>query len=497
MGSSTDRGQRGRRLVARACAAAAIVSLGLAGFGPASAQEPPPEVPDVFRAAASAQVLSAFLDRDALLPVNEAFRFIALDGDGTYESSNQTARASLFYPGNGVISGPSLACGTFGAQAPEQFAPLLDACSQYQYPLTVFADSLNPEGTTTGSQELGEPSDPVSARAVRAVARAGLEGSVTDASMTDLQVLGFPAAGPIDLPLPLPGAPELDATVVSIDSARSLTDERIDDAGRLVVRSEAILDGVRLVGGLIEIGSIHSVSTVTDDGKGAKERGGSLEVSDVTVGGIPAQLTEDGLVVGSPTGADGPLVQRLTTAVNDLLGGLGVRVTTLAVEDGVEDSGVAFARSGGVLVEFEVDAQGAPILPGPQGDVDPNGLYKGVLTLGQTGATGLAAQIEDPVFVPGGVSAPDVPAVEVGAGGGGSTGGTPLNAGFDDVSGGGDAELGAPSAPSAPGQRVVSLSEVLAAGRVELTYLAFTLMAFAVCLGPRFVLPARLPGSAP
>ena len=42
--------------------------------------------------------------------------------------------------------------------------------------LMVFADSLNPEGATTGSQELGEPSDPVSARAVRAVARAGLEG---------------------------------------------------------------------------------------------------------------------------------------------------------------------------------------------------------------------------------------------------------------------------------------------------------------------------------
>jgi hypothetical protein len=486
-----------RRRAARGCVAAALVSLVLAGVGSAAAQEEAPALPDVFRASASSQVLSAFLDRDALLPVNDAFRFIALDGQGTYESSNQTARASLFYPGNGVISGPSLACGTFGAQAPPEFGPLLEACAQYQYPLTVFADSLNPQGSTTGSLELGEPSDPASARAVRAVARAGLEGSMSDAAMTDLQVLGFPAAGPLDTPLPLPGAPELDATVISIDSAQSLTDERIDDAGRLVVRSEAILDGVRLLGGLIEIGSIRSSSTVVDDGKGTKERGATLDVSDVTVGGVPAQITEDGLVVGSPTGADGPLVQRLSGALNDLLGGLGVQVTTLAVEDGEEESGVAFARSGGVLVEFDVDAQGAPILPGPQGDVDPNGLYKGVITLGQTGATGLAAHIEDPPFVPGGgPTAPDVPAVDIGAGGAGS--GAPLNAGFDDLAGdAGDAELGAPTGPAAPGQRIVSLSEALAAGRVELVYLAFTLMTLAVCLGPRFVLPARLPGSAP
>ena len=159
---------------------------------------------------------------------------------------------------------------------------------------------------------------------------------------------------------------------------------------------------------------------------------------------------------------------------------------------------MAFARSGGVLVEFEVDAQGAPILPGPQGDVDPNGLYKGVLTLGQTGATGLAAQIEDPVFVPGGsASAPDIPALDTGAGAGVPVA-PPSGSGLDDVgAGAGDPELAGPSGPAAPGQRVVSLSEVLAAGRVELTYLAFTLMAFAVCLGPRFVVPSRLPGSAP
>lgn len=476
-----------------------MASLALAGFGSAAAQEEPAELPDVFRASASAQVLSAFLDRDALLPVNEAFRFIALDGQSTYESSNQTARASLFYPGNGVISGPSLACGTFGAGAPAQLGPLLDACSQYQYPLTVFADSLDPDGTSLGAQSLGAPSDPVSGRAVRATARAGIEGSFSDAAMSNLRIGGFPVSGPIDSPLPLPDTPDLDDTLLSIDSARSTTDEHVDDAGRLVVRSEAVLGGVRLLGGLIEIGAMRSVSNVVADGTGGTEHRGDLEISGVTVGGIPAEITQDGLVVGSPTGADGPLVQRLTSTVNDLLAALGVRVTALAVEDG-EQAGAAFARSGGLLVEFAIDLRGAPILPGPIGDIDLNGVYEGVLALGQTGATGLAAQIEDPVFVPGGTpSAPDVPAFDpaAGAGGGGGSAVPSSGTGFDLDDGGTDPELAGPAGPAAPGQRVVSLSEVLAAGRVELTYLAFTLMAFAVCLGPRFIVPSRLPGSAP
>ena len=489
-----------RRWAARACVGAAIVCLVLAGLGSAGAQEDAPARPDVFRSDASAELLSASLDRGALLPVNDAFHFIALDGTGTYESSNQTARASLFYPGNGIISGPGLACSTFGGQFPEQFAPILDACLQYRYPLTVFADSLNPDGATTGSLQLGERSDPVSGRAVRAVAHADDDASRTDAALADLRVMGLPAFGPVPLPMPVPGGPELDSTIVTVANATSSTDQHIDDAGRLIAEATTTMQGVRLVGGLIQIDSLRSVSRIVDDGRGAPSEEADLTIGGITVGGVPAQITDDGLVVGSPTGADGPLVQQLASSLNDLLRDLGVQITPLAVEHGEDDAGLAFARSGGVLVEYGVDVQDLPILPGPQGDVDPNGFYTGTIVLGQTGVRGLAAHIDLPesAALPptdGGVGAlPDT------AGRITDTGGTFRPPAATGPAAAAPAPAAAtPSAASATGGRqlVVSVSEALAPGRVRLTYLAFTFIALAMCIGPRFILPARLSGSRP
>lgn len=79
---------------------------------------------------------------------------------------------------------------------------------------------------------------------------------------------------------------------------------------------------------------------------GKQTQSADLEISGVLVGGIPAKITEEGLIVGSPTGADGPLAQQLTAVVNDLVRAAKVRVTAVDVEKGVDDSGLAFARSG-------------------------------------------------------------------------------------------------------------------------------------------------------
>ena len=95
------------------------------------------------------------------MPVPDVFNFIALDGSAEYGSSSQQARASLLFPGNGVILGPSLACGTFGGQFPPQFKPILDTCLKYQYPLTVFADSFNPDNSTNGSLAFGTPKNDI------------------------------------------------------------------------------------------------------------------------------------------------------------------------------------------------------------------------------------------------------------------------------------------------------------------------------------------------
>lgn len=489
-------GLRTRGRLSRASAIGAVGCFLLVAVGSVGAQEEATPRPDVFRASAEALVSSAFLDREALLPVPEAFRFIALEGTGTYESSNQTARSSIFFPGNGVVTGPNLACGTFGSQFPEQFRPVIDACLETSYPLTVFADSLNPDAASTGGSQLGRSGDPVSAKAVRAVAHAAPDASFTDAAMSNLRVGGLPGFGAVIGAVPVPGTPELDDTVFTIEGAEARTDQRIDEAGMLIVEAESVLSGVKLVGGLVEIGSVRSVASLTDDGRGRTSRTVDLEVSGVTVGGVPAEITEDGLVVGDPTGADGPLAQQLTQLVNQLVGGLGLEVTALETEDGVDDNGVAFARVGGVLVEFNIDVQGLPILPGPIGDIDPNGIYTGIIQLGAAGATGISSFIDVPPFEPGGVppliggsSTPTfTPPTS------GSTAGGPVSGGTAVVP---DTTLDA-SAPTTPDQQpqfLVSVVDELYAGRLELLYLAFTLMALAICLGPRLALPARLPRS--
>ena len=119
---------------------------------------------------------SVNVNRDALLPVEGVFRFVALDGDSVYETDLQTARASLFYPGEGVIQGPNLACGTFGGQFPPEFKPVLDACLSYKYPLTVRADASDADAATDGAATLGKPTDPMSADAVGAAAHAAADG---------------------------------------------------------------------------------------------------------------------------------------------------------------------------------------------------------------------------------------------------------------------------------------------------------------------------------
>ena len=79
-----------------------------------------------------------------------------LQGQSAYETDRQTAQASILYPGQGVLQGPNLACGTFGSAFPAQFAPILEACTKFDYPLTVSADSTAPDKSTLGGLQLGK-----------------------------------------------------------------------------------------------------------------------------------------------------------------------------------------------------------------------------------------------------------------------------------------------------------------------------------------------------
>ena len=196
--------------------------------------------------------------------------------------------------------------------------------------------------------------------------------------------------------------------MLRIGNATSRTDQRID-AGKLVVVAESKLTGVTMVGGLVKIGSIVSTSTATDDGQGKRTAVADVEVSGVTVAGFPAQVTEDGLVIGSPSGM-GPIKQQVQQAANQLLATLGVRISLLDNVESTDDgTGLARAQAPGVLVEVTTRADGAPPVPGPLGDIDLNGDYVGTIQLGSSGAAAGATNFDDEVIAaPGDVSA-DVP----------------------------------------------------------------------------------------
>lgn len=476
------RGRRGRA-PRRLCLGAAGVCALAALAAPSHAQEDGVGVaPEVFRGSASALVASVEADRAALLPVPEVFRFIALDTTSTYETDLQTARASLLFPGNGLMLGPNLVCGTFAGGAPPEFEPLIDACLQYEYPLSVRADASNPSASTEGAITLGAPTDPISGDAVSARAHADPDGASSYAAMQELRVLGLPALGPIEL-LPLEEL-QLDTSILTIEDATSRTDQAIV-GGVLTAHAESVLTGVRLVGGLIEIGSIRSVSHVTDDAAGVRTAESSLEVSGVTVGGVPAQITDQGLVVGSPSGGSGPIQQQLQTALNELVEALGVRITVLEAEQTLDDGGQAVASVGGLLVEVATDVQGLPILPGPVGDIDLNGTYVGTIQLGNSAAAAGAVNFDD--FVPS-VDVPDFDSGGFVADGAGTIdlGALPNPAPAANETAPGSPPAGGPS-------ELVRIFDTFG-GRMGLLYLAFAFAVLGLCVMPKLTVPPRLPG---
>jgi hypothetical protein len=477
-----------RRSARRACLVAAAACLLLALFAPTSPAQEDDTIPrpEVFRGAASSRAASVAADRDALLPVPDLFRFIALDGFGMYESSTRQARASLLFPGNGLILGPSLVCGTFGAQFPAEFKPVLDTCLQYKYPLTVFADDFAPDGASSGSLAFGAPDDPLSGNAVRAAAHAGEDAVTTDAEMQDLRVLGLPALGSVSPLLASLGVETIDASLFTVDSATSRTNQRIV-RGSLVVDAEATLSGISMIGGLVRIGSLRSESHVTDDAHGKRTADAMFEVNGVTVGGVPAQITEEGLVLGTPAGGLGPLVDQLQAQLNELLRALNLTVTVLGAEESTDDEGSAVASVGGLLIEFSAPVDGLPAVPGPLGDLDLNGAYAGSLQLGATAARGAAFS-----FDPDAVSEPSAdPGFDPGSSFDGGAGG---DLSLPDLPAAPSTPPASPDGPSASPPQLTRALEDLFGDRLGLVYLSLMFAVLGLCIAPRLFTPARLPG---
>jgi hypothetical protein len=235
----------------------------------------------------------------------------------------------------------------------------------------------------------------------------------------------------------------------------------------------------------VRIGSIRSESHVTDDANGGRTASADLQVSGVTVAGLPAEITEDGLILGSPSGALGPLLRQLQVQVNELLRSLGLTVALLETTEDTDVDGNAVASADGLLISFAHEIAGLPAIPGPLGEIDPNGLLTASVQLGTTAARGAAFAFD-----------PDAPPEDSGVIGDVDFGST--TDGFDvalpDLP---DAVPGnvAPSSPPAldtsrPTRSVADLFD----DRLGLLYLAMCFAALGLCIVPRLTVPARLPG---
>ncbi|MBA2609898.1 MAG: hypothetical protein H0U92_13230 [Actinobacteria bacterium] len=454
--------------------------------------------PEVFSGNASATGVSIGANREALLPIEDLFKFIALDGKSVYSSSTHSARASLLFPGNGLILGPSLACGTFGGQFPPEFKPILDTCLQYKYPLSVTADDFQPDAATSGSLVLGTPTEDISGEAILAKAHAADDASTTDAVINSLRVAGIPPFGPLNIPVP---QLQLDGSVFSADSSSARTDQRIVK-GELVTDAKATLSGLRLLGGLIGIGNIVSESRITDNGQGARSAAADLDITGVTVAGQPAKITNKGIVVNDPKNPT-PLDKALFDQANNVLKQFDVKISVLPTEEKLANGGPASATVGGLLLEFSRDVQGLPLLPSPiGGELDPNGRYTVTVQLASTGANGSAANfgsdgenggLTDNLLDTGGDSLDAS---------GGDLGGFADGASFDSgnlnadgSSGGSDVGGTAKDAGRSGGPRALASNVANNfGGRLGLLYLAMVLSVLALCISPRLALTARLPG---
>jgi hypothetical protein len=474
----------------RVLLALAGTSLLLAFVSPSAGAQsdddtPPPEV---FGANASSRAVSINLDRAGLLPVPDVFNFIAMDGYGEYGSSSAQARASLLFPGNGALLGPGLVCGTFGGSFPSQFKPILDTCLKYNYPLTVFADSFNPDSSTNGSLALGTPSNDIQADATMARAHAAADAARTDAVLSDLRVLGIPPFGPVAIP----GSDQLslDTSIVDIDHGSSRTDQHTVKGG-LVTDAKVTLSGIKLVGGLIHIKNLVSESRVTDDANGKRTSDATFQATGVTVAGQPATITNKGLQLKDPN-----------AALNAVLKALDITISALPTEETTgKAGGPAKASVGGIIVSMARDVQGLPAVkfPDPSGQIpvnnlDLNGVYTLTVQLGLTGVLGSAANYgSDDGDLLGNVD--DTLGTDVGGeftdNGFGSS-----DFGSSDgstSSGGSRSALGSTQSGQ-PGPTLVRNVTDKFGGRLGFLYLTLMFVVLALCIAPRLMSPARLPG---
>ena len=443
---------RARRWGRRLCLGGAAALGASALLGPALARaDDLAGRPAIYAAlAGAAGIHQEANSRGNIGPTSEPVYGSIPDGLAVLSSGELKARASTFYPG-GTVAGlggflASQACG----------AGFVPACMPVPaYPLSVQTTGSPPDAHADTGQSLGGGGAPVSLVALRADAHADPSNVSTDAadagydfagattSSVAAASVGFRRQAASILAGPAAAAAvhqtAADGSATHADSILASTRQGFRGASTVVTDSNAVLQGVRLLGDVVHIDSIVAASHSETDGRGADKHNDQVTLSGVTVAGQPATIDQNGITIGGSQSGSAPL-DALNTALHQALDAAGAD------------------RLGGTSADL--GGGGAVVAPAPPGGA-------GTSPAGTGSLTGAAPALD---------SGPSAASPS----GAGAAGPASLLPGTGSGSGsGGDLES--------------ELRSKLVAHRIDLLYLAFCLAFVGMALGLRPTLPARLP----
>lgn len=395
-----------------------------------------------------------------------------------------TSLATVFWPGS--------AGGNFGSLSgelgfPSQLSPITSQTNDPVKAASAYpagpASAQYPAGSSSGVATMSSTASPTGTTAV-----ADLSGENPSSVLSFSNAKGTSASG-----------------ATSTATANASTD----------------LSNVKILGGLIDIGSITSTAQASSDGTTGRGSA-TTNVSGVTVLGQPTTIGSKGIVIPDFPGALGaitnPIVQN---AISQVISALGVTVTEFPAVQSAKGAGFT-ATSGGVSIEIDPPSSVAPTLEQAASVLAPlfpsqaaiiptlPGILQGfklTITLGRaTASSNAAAGFTNPPFtVPtagGGGSLPTIPSTTPGSSFV-SGSGSPATPGVISTAGSsvpGVTSAGAtgsgPSSASSPGSVASAPADLagkespLGAGSVAVGIIATLLLGYGLWLVARMLLPS-------
>jgi hypothetical protein len=249
------------------------------------------------------------------------------EAESTFETGPfGSGLATVFWPG-----GPAA---DFGSLAPEVgFPPSSEPLYSQLYD-PIRADAQYPSGPSSSTYPANGPSNGFEMQS-----KADSTGVTSTAAMTDQ-----PST----------------AAILSFSQAKGTSSATANTVATGTSSSD--LTDVKLLGGLVDIGSITSTAKASSDGTKPATGSAATRVSGVTVLGLPASIGSDGLTLPNFAKALGPITGPIVDkAMKEAVSGLGLTVTEFPSTTRANGESYA-ATSGGVAIKIVPPASAATLL---------------------------------------------------------------------------------------------------------------------------------------